>query len=247
MALDIQPLTPDRLPDLADALRAGRRPEVVLVHVVSGPRMRDLTNATARRAIGRSWRRPSDEGDRIGQAPGLVAYDDGRRRRLGQRRAAGGLRAADPLEVLAPVDDTPVWSIVCFVVGQAGRAARASPADCWTARSTTPGPRRAGPGGLPGRGARGRAHRQRQCLQGHARDVRARRLRGRRATPRAGRQDPPTDRPPRPRARLSGRGPGPALAARASAIALALATQYCEEFPSPAGLLARSCSDGTRV
>jgi GNAT superfamily N-acetyltransferase len=56
-----------------------------------------------------------------GQAPGLIAYRDG--------EAVGwvGLAPRDEYErlehstVLARIDDKPVWSIVCFVVGRQAR------------------------------------------------------------------------------------------------------------------------------
>jgi GNAT superfamily N-acetyltransferase len=56
-----------------------------------------------------------------GRAPGLVAYREGE---------AVGWVSVGPREdyerlayskVLAPVDDKPVWSIVCFVVGRSSR------------------------------------------------------------------------------------------------------------------------------
>jgi GNAT superfamily N-acetyltransferase len=55
------------------------------------------------------------------RAPGLVAYDEG---------AAVGWTSLGPRtdyerlaysRLLAPVDDAPVWSIVCFVVGRRSR------------------------------------------------------------------------------------------------------------------------------
>ncbi len=58
---------------------------------------------------------------RPGRAPGLVAYDG---------EEAIGWVSVGPREdyerlaysrVLAPIDDTPVWSIVCFVVGRRSR------------------------------------------------------------------------------------------------------------------------------
>ena len=61
------------------------------------------------------------DGRRVGRAPGLVAYADD---------AAVGWVSVGPRSdyerltysrILAPVDDTPVWSIVCFVVGRRAR------------------------------------------------------------------------------------------------------------------------------
>ncbi len=65
--------------------------------------------------------RAVDEVARDGRAPGLVAYDGGE---------AVGWISIGPREdyerlaysrVLAPIDETPVWSIVCFVVGRRAR------------------------------------------------------------------------------------------------------------------------------
>ena len=54
-------------------------------------------------------------------APGLVGYRDGRAVgwvSLGPREDYGRLTSS---KILAPIDDTPVWSIVCFVVSRAVR------------------------------------------------------------------------------------------------------------------------------
>lgn len=54
-------------------------------------------------------------------APGLIAYRDGRAVgwvSLGPRTDFARLNAS---KILAPVDDRPVWSIVCFVVGRRAR------------------------------------------------------------------------------------------------------------------------------
>ena len=55
--------------------------------------------------------------------PGLIAYRDGGSRpvgwvSLGPRKDYGKLAR---LRVFAPIDDRPVWSIVCFVVARAAR------------------------------------------------------------------------------------------------------------------------------
>ena len=119
MDLAIQPLTPERLPDLADAVRAGRRPEVVLVHLLPGPRPR--LDELDGRGESRRPDRAARGRRRGGPGPGLVAYDGD---------AAVGWVSVGPREdyerlafskSLAPVDDTPVWSIVCFVVGRRSR------------------------------------------------------------------------------------------------------------------------------
>ncbi|HUH17157.1 MAG TPA: GNAT family N-acetyltransferase, partial [Methylomirabilota bacterium] len=55
------------------------------------------------------------------RAPGLIAYRDGEAIgwvSLGPRDDYERLRHS---KVLAPVDDSPAWSIVCFVVGRRSR------------------------------------------------------------------------------------------------------------------------------
>jgi GNAT superfamily N-acetyltransferase len=112
--LDVQPLTPDRFADLAALFEEGGDPKWCW--------------CTFFRVRGRDWNsNPADNRDELASlakrelAPGLVGYLDG--------RAVGWVSLA-PREdyarlayskVLAPVDETPVWSIVCFVVGRRAR------------------------------------------------------------------------------------------------------------------------------
>ena len=93
-------------------------------------------------------------------APGLVAYRDD--------RAVGWVSLA-PREdyerlayskVLAPLDDTPVWSIVCFVVSRRSRPGRRGGAPRRGDRVRA-GPRRDDPRGLPGRSRRATGSRRR--------------------------------------------------------------------------------------
>lgn len=116
MPLDIQPLTPARIPDLAELFGQGGDPKWCWCAYFR-VRGRDWTNSTAdeNRAVLEAATR---EGSVVGQAPGLVAYDGAE---------AIGWVSVGPREdyerlafstVLAPIDDTPVWSIVCFVVGR---------------------------------------------------------------------------------------------------------------------------------
>lgn len=119
MALDIQPLTADRFPDLATLFEQGGDPKWCWC---ASFRIRGSgwsnTTPQANRAILASA--VTDDATQ-GRAPGLVAYEDG--------QAVGWVSLA-PREdferlaharVLAPLDDTPVWSIVCFVVGRRSR------------------------------------------------------------------------------------------------------------------------------
>ena len=114
-ALQILPLTQERIPDLATLFDAGGDPKWCwcAYYRVRG---RDWTNSTP------AANRHVLEGLATGEpAPGLVAYDGD---------VAVGWVSLGPREdyerlafsrVLAPIDDTPVWSIVCFVVGRKRR------------------------------------------------------------------------------------------------------------------------------
>ena len=115
--LDILPLTPDRFADLEGLFATGDPRWCWCMYF---------------RARGRSWANSSAASNRAdlenlttnahesgGVAPGLIAYRDG---------VAIGWVSLGPREdyerlafskMLRPVDDRPVWSIVCFVV--AGR------------------------------------------------------------------------------------------------------------------------------
>jgi hypothetical protein len=117
--LEIQPLTPDRLPDLAKLFGQGGDPKWCWC---SWYRLRSVdfagaTPASNRRVLERAVTTTASE-DR---APGLVAY-------IGEEAVGWvSLGPRDDYErlrhsrVLAPVNDEPVWSIVCFVVGRKSR------------------------------------------------------------------------------------------------------------------------------
>jgi GNAT superfamily N-acetyltransferase len=117
--LGIRPLTPDRIADLATLFDQGGDPRwcwcaYFRVRGVSFSgsgvkRHRGVLEAAARETAVQ------------GRAPGLVAYADGE---------VVGWVSVGPREdyerlayskVLAPIDDKPVWSIVCFVVGRRSR------------------------------------------------------------------------------------------------------------------------------
>ncbi len=113
--IDVVPLTPARMPDLAALLEQGGDPKWCWC---ASFRVRSLDFTKAKPAENRAvleadLERDADEG----RAPGLIAYRDG---------VAIGWVSLEPREsferlagsrILAPVDDSPVWSIVCFVVG----------------------------------------------------------------------------------------------------------------------------------
>jgi GNAT superfamily N-acetyltransferase len=116
-ALEVQPLTPERFPDLADLFEEGGDPKWCWCTYFR-VRGRDWSNSTA--AGNRAELATLAEREDV--APGLVAYRDGRAIgwvSLGPREDYARLAAS---KILAPVDDTPVWSIVCFVVSRRARA-----------------------------------------------------------------------------------------------------------------------------
>lgn len=117
--LEIQPLTPDRLPDLARLFDEGGDPKWCWCSFfrVRSLDFRSQTAASNRRVLEAGVESAAAE-DR---APGLVAYRDGRAIgwvSLGPRDDYPRLQHS---RVLAPVDDRPVWSIVCFVVSRHAR------------------------------------------------------------------------------------------------------------------------------
>jgi GNAT superfamily N-acetyltransferase len=117
--LEIHPLTPKRLPDLAGLFEQGGDPKWCWC---ASFRVRGMDFTKARPADNRAVLEKAARTDaRRGRAPGLIAYQDG---------AAIGWVSLAPREdferlehstVLARVDDKPVWSIVCFVVGRRAR------------------------------------------------------------------------------------------------------------------------------
>ena len=116
MTLDIQPLTPKRIPHLATLFDQGGDPKWCWCSYFR-VRGRDWTNATPadnRELLTRAARKRH-------HAPGLLAYDEGTVVgwvSLGPRDDFERLAFS---KVLAPIDEAPVWSIVCFVVGRGAR------------------------------------------------------------------------------------------------------------------------------
>ena len=118
-ALDIRPLTPDRLPDLAALFEQGGDPKWCWCAYfrIRGFDFSKGGKARHRRAMEMA----THEAAREDRAPGLVAYEGDE---------AVGWISIGPREdyerlahstVLQPIDDKPVWSIVCFVVGRQSR------------------------------------------------------------------------------------------------------------------------------
>jgi GNAT superfamily N-acetyltransferase len=118
--LEILPLTPARLADLAALFGQGGDPRWCWCSFHRGGSTagrRDDRIATNRRVLEDATRSSAARG----RGPGLLAY---------QGEEAVGWVAIAPREelnalnrskVLAPVDEKPVWSITCFVVGKAHR------------------------------------------------------------------------------------------------------------------------------
>jgi GNAT superfamily N-acetyltransferase len=117
--LEIHPLTPDRLKDLAELFGQGGDPKWCwcAFYRLRGMSWQNSTEADNRAVLERAVETEAAEG----RAPGLVAYRDG--------EAVGWVSLAPREEferlehstVLRRIDDKPVWSIVCFVVGRRAR------------------------------------------------------------------------------------------------------------------------------
>jgi len=116
VSLEIRPLTAEGIADLATLFDQGGDPKWCWCSYFR-VRGRDWTNATAaenREVLATAARRRD-------HAPGLVAYEEGTVVgwvSLGPRDDYERLAYS---KVLAPVDEVPVWSIVCFVVGRKSR------------------------------------------------------------------------------------------------------------------------------
>jgi GNAT superfamily N-acetyltransferase len=113
--LEIAPLTPERFPDVAGLFRQGGDPKWCWCSYFR-VRGLDWSNSTPR-----SNRDRLEGLAGLDPAPGLVAYRDGEAIGwvgLGPRETFDRLAHS---RVLAPVDDRPVWSIVCFVVARPHR------------------------------------------------------------------------------------------------------------------------------
>jgi GNAT superfamily N-acetyltransferase len=118
-ALEIVPLTPDRFADLAGLFGQGGDPKWCWCAFF---RVRSLDFGAATPATNRAVLEAALEATAAERrAPGLVAYRGG---------GAVGWVSVGPRDdyarlqhskVLAPVDDAPTWSIVCFVVARRSR------------------------------------------------------------------------------------------------------------------------------
>lgn len=118
-ALEILPLTAQRLPDLAALFGQGGDPKWCWCSFfrLRNVDFRTATAASNRRVLEHAVETTSAER----RAPGLVAYRDGEAVgwvSLGPRDDYARLQHS---KILAPVDERPVWSIVCFVVARRAR------------------------------------------------------------------------------------------------------------------------------
>jgi len=116
MTLAVLPLTPERWPDL-EAVFGARGCSIArscwcMAYRLSGDR-KPLRQGQRRSAVHRAALKALVDG---GRPPGLLAYHDGVPVgwvSLGPREDFAKLQRSP---VMKPVDDRPVWSIVCFVV-----------------------------------------------------------------------------------------------------------------------------------
>lgn len=117
MDVEVRPLAPANFPALEELFREGGDPSwcwcmAFRIPASEGGRARREANHQRLRAL-------VEQGPEI--APGLVAFQDDRAVgwvSVGPRQDYVRLQRS---RVYAPVDDTPVWSVVCFVVSRSAR------------------------------------------------------------------------------------------------------------------------------
>jgi GNAT superfamily N-acetyltransferase len=117
--LEIRPLTRERLPDLAALFKQGGDPKWCWCAFF---RVRSIDFSTAtpagkRRVLARAVETTAGEH----RSPGLLAYRDGEAVGWVSVGPRDDYERLQHSKVLAPVDDKPVWSIVCFVVARRAR------------------------------------------------------------------------------------------------------------------------------
>ena len=117
--LEFHPLTPKRLPDLASLFEQGGDPKWCWC---ASFRVRGMTFSRHSPAENRAVLEKATRTDaRRGRAPGLIAYRDGEAIGWVSLAPREDFERLEHSTVLARVDDRPVWSIVCFVVGRKSR------------------------------------------------------------------------------------------------------------------------------
>ena len=115
--LAFRPLTPDRLDDLAGLFGQGGDAKWCWCawYRVRSVTFRDASAADNRAVL------EAVACDASVPAPGLLAYASEEVAGWVSLGPRDGFERLQHSRVLAPVDDTPVWSIVCFVVGRRWR------------------------------------------------------------------------------------------------------------------------------
>lgn len=117
--LEFHPLTPKRLPDLASLFEQGGDPKWCWC---ASFRVRGMTFSKHSPAENRAvLEKATRTNARRGRAPGLIAYRDGEAIGWVSLAPREDFERLEHSTVLARVDDRPVWSIVCFVVGRKSR------------------------------------------------------------------------------------------------------------------------------
>ena len=119
MSLEIRPLTRARLPDLATLFNQGGDPKFCwcAFYRVRGMDFSSATAAGNRRVLEGAVKATAAER----RNPGLVAYRDGEAVGWVSVGPRDDYERLTHSKVLGPVDDKPVWSIVCFVVARKAR------------------------------------------------------------------------------------------------------------------------------
>ena len=117
--LEFHPLTPKRLRDLASLFEQGGDPKWCWC---ASFRVRGMDFTKARPADNRAVLEKAARTDaRKGRAPGIIAYRDGEAIGWVSLSPREDFERLEHSKVLARVDEKPVWSIVCFVVGRRAR------------------------------------------------------------------------------------------------------------------------------
>lgn len=118
-SLEVQALTEERLPDLAALFGQGGDPKWCWCAFwrVRNVDFQTATPAGNRKVLEGSVRSTVADG----RAPGLVAYRDGEPIGWVSVGPRSDYERLTYSRVLAPVDDEPVWSVVCFVVSRTAR------------------------------------------------------------------------------------------------------------------------------
>ena len=110
MTWETYPVTPDRFEDFADVINRTRRPHHCwcLSHRLRAGEIDELGEGNREQAMRRLCERD--------RPPGVVAYRDGEPVgwcNIGPRTEITRLTGS---RLIRPIDDTPVWSVVCVVV-----------------------------------------------------------------------------------------------------------------------------------